>query len=92
MIRSRLAESRLAFWTNLRKWRYEVGVKDALGVLRRENKEKKMLELIEWIRNGELIRKLASPYFWLAMAAAAIAAEYCVEAWHAHMANIKDEQ
>ncbi|WP_196788653.1 hypothetical protein [Burkholderia cepacia] len=51
-----------------------------------------MLELIEWIRNGELIHKLASPYFWLAVAAAAIAAEYCVEAWHAHMANAKGEQ
>ncbi|WP_196486373.1 hypothetical protein [Burkholderia cepacia] len=51
-----------------------------------------MLELIEWIRNGELIHKLASAYFWLAMATAAIAAEYCVEAWNAHMANAKDEQ
>ncbi|MDN7500141.1 hypothetical protein QZM89_33620 [Burkholderia gladioli] len=35
-----------------------------------------MLELIEWIRNGELIHKLASPYFWLAMGATAIAAQY----------------
>ncbi|MCA7888664.1 hypothetical protein QZM25_31825 [Burkholderia contaminans] len=51
-----------------------------------------MLELIDWIRNGELIHKLASPYFWLAVAAAAIAAEYCVDAWHAHTSNAKDEQ
>ncbi|KGD55150.1 hypothetical protein DP49_1140 [Burkholderia pseudomallei] len=54
--------------------------------------EKNMLELIEWIRNGELIHKLASPFFWLAMAAAAIAAEYCVAAWHAHIAKVEDKQ
>ncbi|MGG2041486.1 MULTISPECIES: hypothetical protein [unclassified Burkholderia] len=46
-----------------------------------------MLELIEWIRNGELIHKLASPYFWLAIAATAIAAEYFVKAWHARAAK-----
>ncbi|WP_167389846.1 hypothetical protein [Burkholderia ubonensis] len=49
-----------------------------------------MLELIDWVRNGELIHKLASPFFWLAAAAAVIAAEYFVAAWHAHMANNKD--
>ncbi|KKI39304.1 hypothetical protein VI03_08680 [Burkholderia vietnamiensis] len=62
-----------------------------LCVLHRK-KEKNMLELIEWIRNGELIHKLASPYFWLAIAAAAIAAEYCVAAWHTHVAKVEDEQ
>ncbi|WP_175657485.1 hypothetical protein [Burkholderia ambifaria] len=51
-----------------------------------------MLELIDWIRNGELIHKLASPFFWLAMAAAAIAAEYSVAAWHAHIAKAEEEK
>ncbi|MBR8122492.1 hypothetical protein [Burkholderia multivorans] len=51
-----------------------------------------MLELIGWIRNGELIHKLASPYLWLAMAATAIAAEYCVAAWQTYMANAKEDQ
>ncbi|WP_205814963.1 hypothetical protein [Burkholderia sp. Ac-20345] len=49
-----------------------------------------MLELIDWIRNGELVHKLASPFFWLAVAAVGIATEYGVAAWHAHMANTKD--
>ncbi|BAG47730.1 unique hypothetical protein [Burkholderia multivorans ATCC 17616] len=56
------------------------------------NTEKNMLELIGWIRNGELIHKLASPYFWLAMAATAIAAEYCVAAWQTYMVNAKEDQ
>ncbi|WP_177314138.1 hypothetical protein [Burkholderia ubonensis] len=51
-----------------------------------------MLELIDWIRNGALIHKLASPFFWLAVVATVIAAKYSVAAWHAHMANNKDVQ
>lgn len=51
-----------------------------------------MLELIEWIRNGELIHKLASPYFWLAMGATAIAAQYFVRGLRAPTANVEDRQ
>jgi len=51
-----------------------------------------MLELIDWIRSGELVHKLASPFFWLAVVAAAIAAEYFAAAWHARVANTKDAE
>ncbi|KVS01739.1 hypothetical protein WK32_17135 [Burkholderia vietnamiensis] len=35
-----------------------------------------MLELIDWIRHGELIHKLSSPYLWLSFVAMRIAIEY----------------
>ncbi|HDR9037341.1 TPA: hypothetical protein ACU967_007750 [Burkholderia contaminans] len=35
-----------------------------------------MLELIDWIRHGELIHKLSSPYLWLSFVAMRVAVEY----------------
>ncbi|WP_156432286.1 MULTISPECIES: hypothetical protein [Burkholderia] len=39
-----------------------------------------MLELIEWIRTGEIVDKLTSPLFLACAVAFAVAGYYCAEA------------
>ncbi|KVF68191.1 hypothetical protein WJ17_14225 [Burkholderia vietnamiensis] len=45
-------------------------------VLHRCNKEKNMLELIGWIKDGTLMDKLTSPLFWLTLGAFCMAGHY----------------